>query len=245
MTAPKWQGSLADVYSHRYGRVAQDFLRYVVEPSLDALRLQRHELNCIDEPTAVFARLDLMELINKTNMAFCLSIQSLWEQQIRRYLTDCIRHLELEESIEKIEKASWGDDLERLFYRIRGVQLSSFDSYATFNLLQMLANACRHGDGSSARKLWKEHSELWPKQEFYPFIDPTTISPPSIQFVLITHELLTEFVNAIEWFWDDIKYEYNSSISNGNLYIEAGLAEIRITRSQRAKRAPIGPSCPP
>ncbi len=236
MLEKKWQGSVADVYSHKFGSVARDFFLCVVEPSLTALNLKSQQLNISEEPAAIFFRNDNIELTNKTSMAFCLSIQSLWEQQIRRYLTDCVRYLKLDESILEIEKATWGTALDEVFYRIRGIPLLSFDSYATFCLLQMLANACRHGDGRSARNLWKAHPELWPKQEFYPFLEHT-ISPPSIQYVQITRELLSEFTDAIFWFWEDIKYEYILTINNGYGY-ECILEEMRTARSKRVKRTP-------
>ena len=234
-----WTGSLADVYSHRYGRIAQDFFRTVVEPSLEALHRQRGEWSMSPDPAAVFGLVDLMELINKTNMAFCLSIQSLWEQQIRSYLKDCVRYLELDVPMGEIEHAKWGDSLNSMFYRIRGIHLPSFDSYATFDLLQLLANACRHGDGNSSRKLWGAHPELWPSKESYSWLHPASASPPLIQHVQISRELLEEFVTAIVWFWDDIRYEYTGSLESNNPHVEADLVRMRAEKAIRVRRTPL------
>jgi hypothetical protein len=50
--------------------------------------------------------------------------------------------------------------------------LSAFYSFSDMKRLELLANACRHGDGESATQLFKRHPELWPDR-------PTTITPLS------------------------------------------------------------------
>ncbi|WP_447797997.1 hypothetical protein [Pseudomonas moraviensis] len=80
---------MADVYTYRYGPIAKDFLTLVVNPSLDALDAQVKHWQESEDPVSEFIISDLSELILKTRMAFCLSIQSLWEQQIRTYLAGC------------------------------------------------------------------------------------------------------------------------------------------------------------
>lgn len=80
---------MADVYTYRYGPIAKDFLTLVVSPSLDALDAQAKHWQESEDLVSGFIISDLNELIYKTRMAFCLSIQSLWEQQIRTYLAGC------------------------------------------------------------------------------------------------------------------------------------------------------------
>lgn len=226
-----------DVYRHV--RIARDFLGLVVNPSLEALHRLRNEWVASPDPASAFGVQESTDLIYKTSMAFCLSIQSLWEQQIRGYLKECVQCKKLNYTIDKIENATWGRNLDDHFFKIRCMQLSSFDSYPSLHLLQLLGNACRHGDGNSARRLWNDYPDLWPSQEFYPFIDPAAPTPPSIQYVHISHSLLTEFVTAIVWFWEDIEYGHGESIAKKHWTLENKLVAIRETKTKRVKRAPI------
>ena len=226
-----------DVYRHI--QITKDFLALVVDPSLEALHRMRNEWAASPDPSAAFGVLEATDLIYKTNMAFCLSIQSLWEQQIRGYLKECVQGEMLDYPIDKIEAAKWGTQLEGHFFKIQCIQLSSFDSYPSLLLLHLLGNACRHGDGESARRLWIDYPDLWPGQEYYPFIDPAATTPPSIQHVNISHSLLTEFVTAIVWFWDDMEYIHGERIVSKHWTLEKKLAEMREAKTKRLKRAPI------
>lgn len=211
MTAPyKWTIGFADAYAHNNGDTVQDFLSLVVQPSLAALERKRQEL-AADEEDAVarFALFDHVQLIGQTHRAFALAIQSLWEQQIRSYLICCLgRHTIEGVTPKKLESAMWGAKLNALFFKVRGVELSSFDSYPALTQLQMLGNACRHGDGDSARDLHTLHPELWPAPIQFPWLDSSMEPPPPpkppVQHLQITLEILTRYVSAIALFWLDM-----------------------------------------
>jgi hypothetical protein len=211
MTAPyKWTIGFADAYAHNNGDTVQDFLSLVVQPSLAALEGKRQEL-AADEEDAVarFALFDHVQLIGQTHRAFALAIQSLWEQQIRSYLICCLgRHTIEGVTLKKLESAMWGAKLNALFFKVRGVELSSFDSYSALTQLQMLGNACRHGDGDSARDLHTLHPELWPAPIQFPWLDSSMEPPPPpkppVQHLQITLEILTRYVSAIALFWLDM-----------------------------------------
>jgi hypothetical protein len=234
-----WKNCRADVYSYRYGAIAKEFLALVIYPALDALDYEIQKWEDSEDPISHFMIADITELTEKTRMAFCLSIQSLWERQIRTYLSGCHQELKIDLSSVSKRKASdvahialWGDELNTVFERLRGVTLQSFDSYQNLNLLQLVGNVCRHGDGPSSRQLWKDHPELWPTYDpAGPFHDPSEqLQPPPADMMIISRDLLTSFVEAIDLFWDDTEYIYNESIE-----VKAASLKTRLT-AEREKR---------
>lgn len=99
MTEPfRWKNCHADVATSKHGQIAQAFLREVVEPALTTLDRQLAEFQSSDDPGDVFAQEDVEELQRATIMAFCLSLQSLWERQIRAYLLGCAKELRPDEA---------------------------------------------------------------------------------------------------------------------------------------------------
>lgn len=193
-----WKHSWADAYAARNDLVASEFLELVVRPSITALTQKHQEYVSSDDPVLYgFAAMDQLDLINKTVSAFCLSIQALWERQLRTYLTNCVKSVPIADiDPHRLESAQWGQRLDNLFIDVRGIELKSFESYAMLDLLHLLANACRHGEGRSSRELFARHPNLWPAGE----------SPAAaFQSLPITEELLEGFVNAIVLFWMDME----------------------------------------
>jgi len=236
---------MADVYSYRYGAIAKDFLTLVVNPSLDALDNEIQKWEGSEDPVSHFMIADLTELIGKTRMAFCLSIQSLWERQIRTYLFGCHQELKIDlSSVSKkkgpdvVHSVLWGDELNAVFECLRGIALRSFESYPTLNMLQLVGNVCRHGDGPSGRQLWKDHPELWPTygpdERFNTPSKP--LQPPPVDMMTISRDLLTSFVEAIDLFWNDTEYIYNESIERKAASLEARLVIERKKRELRSAR---------
>lgn len=225
-----WQNYWADIHTYRYAPIAQEFLTHVVNPSLDALDAQMAVHQESDDPVSEFYISDLAELINKTRMAFCLSIQSLWEQQIRTYLHGCQKQSGLNpfpvstrRNATSVHSAFWGDELNAVFFKLRGIPLNLFASYEQLDLLQRVGNVCRHGDGDSSNRLWRDHPEFWPIFQN----DQKALAKrnaPSVQMMVIPRRLLEEFVNAICLFWDDMEYIYIESISEKHHTVEAKLA---------------------
>lgn len=233
-----WTNCLADVYTSRYGPTARDFLTLVVDPSLDALDTQVKIWEESDDPVSHFMLSDLNELIYKTRMAFCLSIQSLWEQQIRTYLAACQQQLGINpfpvsnrRGAHSIQSVFWGDELNAVFENLRGIALPSFASFRSIDLLMLVGNVCRHGDGNSSVRLWSVHPELWPAYH-NPDNKLLTTSAPPVHSMQIPREMLGDFVDKICLFWDDANYIYEESIEKKHPSLEAILV---IRRSQRAK----------
>ena len=162
MTEPVgWKNCNADGGTWHYGRIVQEFFNGVVEPSLDALEAQIRKWTESDDPVTLFYLNDIRELDRATKMAFCLSIQSIWERQIRAYLGSCANELGGDNSPTEKELADRRKQVNDLFFDLRGVYLSSFYRHHELDLLHLLSNVCRHGDGPSSKKLWCRHPEFW------------------------------------------------------------------------------------
>ncbi|TFB37311.1 hypothetical protein [Pseudomonas sp. F01002] len=225
---------MADAYTYRNGAIAEEFLDLVVRPSVAALERKHLELASSDNlAIAGFAASDHRDLIDKTNMAFCLSIQSLWEQQLRRYLGHCVGSLGIEGvTADELEHMTWGEKTNKLFQYIRGTDLTAFDSYVALNKLQLLGNACRHGAGKSLRQLLKLHPELWPQHDTSQTPHPV-LRDTSIQSVQISVGLLAAFVDAIVLFWMDMEILGLESFANEDARVVARIAYLRNSRESR------------
>lgn len=233
---------MADIYNYRYGSIAKEFLTLVANPSLDALDAQVKHWQNSDDPVADFMISDLNELILKTRMAFCLSIQSLWEQQIRTYLAGCLGELGINpfpvcnrRGANSVQTVLWGDELNTVFERLRGVALPSFASFESLDLLMLVGNVCRHGDGSSSTRLWGIRPQLWPAYhdpDNEPLRSTLADKAPPVQSMQIPREMLKNFVDKICLFWEDTNYIYEESIEKKHPSLEARLV---VRRAERLK----------
>ena len=222
-----WKNCMADVYNYRYGAIAKEFLTLVVNPSLDALDAQVTEWKKSDDPVAGFSISDLSELIFKTRMAFCLSIQSLWEQQIRTYLAGCQQELGINpfpvsnrRGANSVQTVYWGDELNTVFARLRGIALPSFASFESLDLLMLVGNVCRHGDGISSARLWGVCPDLWPiyHNSGNTFLNSTLADQaPPVQSMQIPRGMLEDFVDDI-CFFGKIPITSMKKASNKNIH---------------------------
>ena len=236
----RWKNCHTDVLSSGYGEMARSYVRDIVEPSIAAMTQRIEKLNTLsqsDDVAAAFAVGPADELLRATLMGYCLSLQALWEKQIRGYLESCARELRADaKAIQKSRSGTW-DDLDRLFQQIRGVPLSAFDEFASLTLLQLLGNVCRHGSGGSLQRLAVEHPELWPRDDFVELIpalpEAPQVPPRTVENLAISPDLLKSLAAAIESFWRETEYIYNESITRKHPSLEAALV---VERKQRAGR---------
>ena len=238
MTEPfRWKNCHADVVSSGYGRMAQAFLKNVVEPSLEALDAEIDEWSRSDDPAALFAQADTEELLRATTMAFCLSIQSMWERQIRTYLRKCAEELRPDSTFAKKAMNERWEKIDKLFLDLRGISLTAFEAHGDLDLLHLLGNACRHGDGPSARALWNRRPDLWPHRftpsPTFEVVRQAANEPQSIEAVVIPRDLVRSFANAIASFWDEAEYIYLESIERKHETVEAKLVKMRRDRAIR------------
>jgi hypothetical protein len=65
----------------------------VIAPAIRALEEKIAALGRSDIPGDAFAQADMEDVLKETKMAFGLSIQSIWERQLRGYLRGCAEEL--------------------------------------------------------------------------------------------------------------------------------------------------------
>lgn len=229
-----WTNCFADITSAGHGRVAQSFIKDVVTPSLTALREEVAKWQNSTEGGAPFIADDAAFLLKTTLESYCLSVQSLWERQIRGYLVSCAGYLRNDENLaDKIRKAKW-DGIEEAFLDLRGVDLKQFDSYPMLDLLQLTGNACRHGDGKSAQILFERCPNWWPRWSRLSIDGDIPLpSPPTFSSVEIPEAALYQFAEAIVWFWDDAEYIYLNSLSSKHPSVLRTMEALRTRRLQR------------
>jgi hypothetical protein len=183
-------------------------------------------------PGHEFAQADMQDVLREAKMAFALSIQSIWERQLRAYLVGCAQALQPSTFPEgKVERSNW-KELRGLFRDLRGIELESFPSFDELDILQHLGNACRHGDGGSAVELSRRCADLWqPIPSLPPEFGPAPSGPPPVASMDISAARLRGFVEAIATFWMDTEYIYNESIERKHENLEAHLVRERGVRT--------------
>jgi len=174
----------------------------------------------------------MMEVLREAKMAFALSIQSIWERQIRAYLFGCARELRPGSPLaDKAGTSNW-KELLGLFRELRGIKLESFPSFEALDLLHHFGNACRHGDGNSAIQLSRRCRDLWSATPPLPLELPAAPPiVPSVATMDIPIERLRSFVDAIALFWIDIEYIYKESIEKKHENLEKHLTIERAART--------------
>jgi len=229
-----WINCHADVASSGHGRIIASFMKDVVASSLTSLKNEVRKWQTSDEGGAPFIAADAEHLLKTTIESYCLSIQSVWERQIRSYLVGCARYLRSDETLaSKIMKAQW-DNVPKAFLDLRGIALQEFDSYPVLDLLHLTGNACRHGDGKSAKILFERCPDWWPhwaKLSINP--DGSHSGVPPFSSIAIPETALYQFAEAIIWFWDDAEYIYLNSLKSQHPSVLQTIDALRTKQQQR------------
>lgn len=170
---------------------------------------------------------------HKTIEAFLLSVHSIWERQLRRWLSSAARDRGFDVTYiqARIVRPPW-KDLKQALEEVARLPLTIFDSGPHLELAHLLANACRHGDGGSAEELSKRWPELWP--EFTALPSPAGPFPSkafqSFELARLNIDVLQWMVAAICAFWEDIEY-----IRVGGFAAEHNAASSPTTREYLSK----------
>lgn len=218
----KWRNCYGDVICNRFDAVAMTYWEKVALPALNHAEMEvDFWASKEDEGGAVFAHAEVVNQQLVTASAMCLSLQSIWERQLRAYLLSCAGWTDAKLT-NQLQHAPW-DALQNLFEQLRGVPLRAFLSYPDLDLLAQLGNTCRHGAGRAANALWRSHPELWPSSATPA---DSSVAPP-VERMQISKELLARFVGAIAAFWQVIGYLYNESIETKHSSLELTLREQR------------------
>jgi len=225
---PTWRNAYADVAAASHPTTARMYLEKVIGPAIRALDQRITELDESTEAAAPFEKADTETLRNATLQAFCLSVQSLWERQLRAYLIGCAKEFGRDDLIRKIERVPW-NELQPLFAELRSVSLSDFASFGSLDLLQRIGNVCRHGDGKAARDLSSTHPAFWPPKreplEIFGLEDATAGEGARADAIIISFENVKDFVEALIAFWDDAEVLYINSLSSNHPSTVKRLAE--------------------
>lgn len=230
-----WKNCYTDVLTYAYDRTAQAFLDEVIRPAFAALDARLQALRAEEDPSVVFVIADHEVLTEQTALALALAIQSMWERQLRAYVSGCAGELKIAQAIKQSSSNVW-KDVEEAFELTRGIPLREMPRYADLSLLHVLGNVCRHGPGKSLATLWREHEELWPSRvereaaarALSPGVEPD--KSPSMYGLTISLELLERFTFAIVEFWNEASYIYMESIERKHESLERRLALMREER---------------
>lgn len=238
MNVFRWKNCYADVAASKHGITVRSFFDDVVVTAIQTLEDKVGALGRSDDPGDVFAQSDAEDVLRATKMAFALSIQSIWERQLRGYRCGCAKELRPNDSLAtKAERGDW-NRLCELFFELRGIGLEDFPGFNELDTLHLLGNACRHGDGPSAIELAKRCPDLWRAYSPMPFDDVShKVAHPPIALMDVSMDRLQAFVVAIVTFWDDAEYIYNESIERKHPCLQARLARERAERSWRPQAA--------
>lgn len=233
---------MADVYTAGNGLRVRSFLGDVVVPALAALDADVERWANSEEGGAPFAHADAQELVRVTTQAFCLSIHSLFERQLRRWLSGCVASLGFTPERARTARERNLSRLDFLLEDVRGLSMRVFYSWPELRQLELLTNACRHGDGDSAIRLFEQHPELWPDWATAAIVLPGQTTPvlppapPSFDSIVIPRDWLARFVDAIAWFWDDAKYVYLNSIQPTHDAVQHTMLRLSQERNARPAR---------
>ncbi|MGY3585696.1 hypothetical protein ACVIGB_005249 [Bradyrhizobium sp. USDA 4341] len=232
MTPFRWKNCFADIQASKHDITIRSYLDDVIIPALATLDRRIDELGRSTSPGHEFAQADMQAVLRETKMAFALSIQSIWERQIRGYLRGCANELRPRTSmVSKVENANW-KDLRRLFHDLRGIAIESFPSFDALDILHHLGNACRHGDGKSTVELSLRYPDLWPPvTPLPPEFGPPPSNPQPLAAMDIPLNRIRRFVDSIAAFWLDAEYIYNESIERKHPGLEARLVRERQERN--------------
>lgn len=222
------------------------FRNKVVRPSLAALDHELQILRQSEDPIWVFLEGDYAELFNKTLQGYLLATQSMWERGLRALLSERNRRLNEGARVKAIQSARWSiaqDGLQAHFKDLLGIDLAAFDTYADLDLLQNLANAIRHGDGTSSQKVYRMCPGLWlnwlPPGSILqggPFSIQVPLDAPAFppfESISLPQALLEQLIQSAIWFWDDIEHIRCNSFSRKHPTVEHKIKKWKKEREQR------------
>ncbi|WP_457446525.1 hypothetical protein [Roseateles sp. P5_E4] len=236
-----WTNLRADSYSGSHRDPVALFLNDVINPSLDAIEARIGHAQREEGLAADFELIDLEPLHSSTLQGYTLTVQSVWERQLRGYLIACAKEQGWDgEKIDKLQRKDW-DWLCKRFKDLKGVALEAFPSFSDLDLLMLLGHACRHGDGAAARKLFDRCPGLWVNwppalPDGWPG-EPLKNVPsyPPFKDVTLTRDLLTQMVIGVIWFWEDWELIYTNSLKRKHWSVHETVKQMRRRRAERVR----------
>lgn len=223
---PTWTNTHADVATYAHGRTISSFITDIVHPSVAKLEDKTEAYRHSEDPVDAFNLSDTEDLISETLKAFCLSLNSIWERQLRAHMSGVARELfDDPKLIKSCQKLPW-NELNSLYHKLRGFKLDYFRAHDQLDTLQLLANVCRHGEGVSLDRLSQKRPELW-HQETTPMPGMPQLPRFRVDNLSITVGLLEELGSAIEAFWEQSGYIYLESLNRKHDSVVKQLVGLR------------------
>jgi hypothetical protein len=119
-----------------------------------------------------------------------------------------------------VRRAVWSQERSRnlhdYFQELVGISIRSFDAYSDLEILQLIGNVLRHGDGPSAERLHDMYPRLWltlqatrTQADAGPLsitVPADAAMHPSICEMTTAAEMLDHLMQVVCWFWEDIEY---------------------------------------
>ncbi len=129
------------------------------------------------------------------------SIYHLWEQQTRKFLFDELSH---DHNISFTEFCSRGMHDFKEYFTFHNVNIELLHSWELLDELRLLSNVIKHGDGDSAKKLFKRNKNLLKQGEFK--IGPKlTLDTTLLEETLnLNQDLFNKYADNIVDFWDEL-----------------------------------------
>ncbi|GAO72662.1 membrane protein [Comamonas sp. E6] len=234
----RWKNLQADVDTAFNQTLISDFYEKTIVPVFAGWREQRSVHEASDCPVSLFHLADLDNLEFESGRALCLSVQSIWERQLRRYLSSCEAELKVQNPL--ATRPQW-ESVEKAFLDCRGVSLDEFSSYPVLKELHQLGNVFRHGPGGSLKKLQESSPDLWSANpdEWLHLTFQGSFSWQAQELPVVSLVQLHRYVQAIVEFWDDCEYIYKESLQVKAPGLEAALVKEREQRALKSEQGQV------
>lgn len=206
MTFPRWRHAHVDMLFHEFANATRTYRELVITPACAALAEK--------EPTSLDVVLPLADYLHAISAiegrkALTLSLAGLWESQFREHLRFSAAILmkdALNAKFDRMDINAWED----LFFRIRGFQPSDIPEYRSIHALVLVANAARHGNGTSNTKVFKDYSEFTSSQPphagWYSYFLHGGTKYGDARYISVSADQLQQFARDIEGFWEALAH---------------------------------------
>ncbi|MYM92818.1 hypothetical protein [Duganella vulcania] len=217
-----WQNGPGEIVCARFDDQVRQYWRNVAQPALASADREVEMALAATETdvSAVFEHADRVDQHQVTALGLGIALQSLWERQLRRYLCAYVQGDAAMRK--KVEMAKW-DQLLPLFEQFRGAPLRAFICFPDLDLLSLVGNVCRHGDGKTADLLWRSHPELWPYSQAHDHPD----AAPPVEHMHLSTSLLSRLADSVTKFWEFVSYLHLENLLSKHPSVERRLPTLR------------------
>lgn len=232
----RWRNLQADVYVSFHRNLITDFYEQTIVPVFAEWQRQRAKYEADNSALADFLLVDLDALEIESARALCLSLQSLWERQLRQYLEKCELELKIKNPVSTSTK--W-QQVRAAFEKYRHIELQEFSSFALLEELHLVGNVFRHGPGSSLKQLKENYPHLWSAHRggLKHLTLQSNHSLETNELPVVSLSQLHRYTLAVVDFWNDCQYIHNQSLETKTPILQVELARELEQREKMEARA--------